>query len=197
MLRLRIDAPFSKRKYTMKKQKGFTISYVIVLIAVLALAAGAAALRHSLIKQGYNDCESAYKTRDNTALKDALAKLDRLQKELVKREAEAQAEVSKLGTQLKEQVNENTQLAARNRLLTGTRSVRSSAFVASNCDSGPKSEASSGAPRSNGTAACDLSTGAKQSLRTIGLRADKTALQLSACQQLLLLDRKTCNSPDF
>ena len=100
----------------MKKQKGFVISYLIVLIAVLALAAGAAALRHSLIKQGYSDCESDYKTRDNTALKDALAKLDRLQKEAVKREAEAQAEVSKLGTQLKEQVNENTQLAARNRL---------------------------------------------------------------------------------
>lgn len=181
----------------MKKQKGFTISYVIVLIAVLALAAGAVALRHALIKQGRDACESSYKTRDNAALKDALAKLDKLQKESAKREAEAQAEVSKLDNQLREQVNENVQLAARNRLLTGTRSVRNSAFIAANCNSGPKSETSSGAPRSDGTAACDLSTGTKQSLRAIGLRADKTALQLSACQQLLLLDRKTCNNPDF
>lgn len=190
----------------MYRQRGFITLTPNVILTIVVIAASAALVfavhlfTSSLVAKGHQagkaECEAAYVARDNKQLEDTLAKLTALQKEKDALEATAKADSLTMQQQLKEKINENRTLADRNRLLTGSRGVRNDAFVGpTNCDRSPEGETPRPPTGSDGTATCDLSPGTKQSLRDIGLRADKTAIQLAACQKLLLSDRKFCNSP--
>jgi len=189
----------------MKSQRGNVLGFALVLIGVLAALAAAIAAWSSYTKSLVEDgrisgtatCDASYKERDNKELKDMAAKLAALQVQKDLLEAQARDAVTLLQKQLKEKLDENKALADRNNYLTGTRRVRRGAFTSGPCtgkDSSSPAAPATAAPAGNdGTPACDLSQGTKQSVRDIGLRADKTAIQLGACQSLLLEDRKICN----
>lgn len=189
----------------MHRQRGFitlTPNMILTLVAIAvcaAILAAGYAFTASLIakghKQGVAACEKDYGERDKKQLEETLTKVVSLQKAKDKLEEEARAESSSLQRLYKEKLDENRALASRNKFLTGSLSVRNDAFVSTaNCDRGAQSETSTPTAGSDGSAVCNLSTGAKQRLRDIGLRADKTAIQLSTCQQLLLSNLRICNA---
>lgn len=174
------------------------LTLVVIAVCAAILAAGYA-FTSSLVakghKQGVAACEQEYTTRDKKQLEETLAKVVVLQKAKDKLEEEARAESSSLQRLYKEKLNENRDLAARNKLLTGSRGVRHDAFVRAPIpDCVAESKDTPAAAGGHGATGCDLSAGAKQALRDIGLRADKTALQLSTCQQLLLSNLRICNA---
>ena len=187
----------------MHRQNGFITPSMTLTIVALALCAaivaGGYAFTNSLIskghKAGFAACEKDYGERDKKQLEETLTKVVSLQKAKDKIEEEAKAESSALQRLYKEKLDENRALASRNKFLVGSLGVRNDAFVSTaNCYRGAQSETSSSAAGSDGSTGCDLSTGAKQRLRDIGLRADKTAIQLSSCQQLLLSNLRICNA---
>lgn len=187
----------------MHRARGFlTTNMVIALVTIAASAAvlfAAHLFTSSLIEKGrvagVATCEATYTSRDKKQLEETLAKVVVLQKAKDKLEEEARAESSSLQLQLKEKINENRALASRNQLLTGSRRVRDDSFVRAPIpDCRTESKDTQPAARSDGSTGCDLSAGAKRSLRDIGLRADKTAFQLSTCQQLLLSNVRICNA---
>ncbi len=187
----------------MRRPHGFltpeTIISLVAVATVLTIVAGAVTYANSLTAKGHKAgvaaCEKDYLARDKKQLEETLAKVVTLQKAKDKLEEEAKAESSSLQLKLKEQINENRALASRNKFLTGSLSVRNDAFVRPAIpDCGAESKDTTATSRSDGATGCDLSQGAKQRLRDIGLRADKTALQLSTCQQLLLSNLRICNA---
>lgn len=189
----------------MKTQKGEILFYIIGIIAALAALAAAISAWNSYTtgliaqgdKTGYGRAKTEYTERDNKKLQDTLAELALLQTAKAKLEKESGERVDLISKKLKEKTDEAATLAHTNRLLTGSRGVRNEAFVTT-CptvgNQGTATPASAGTAERDGVTACDLSAGTKQSLREIGLRADRTAQTLAACQALVLENIRTCNS---
>ena len=152
------------------------------------------------VTSGKATCDATYKERDNKQLQDDLLEIARLTKAKTDAEAHGARVVKELAKQLVEAENANVKLADQNRLLTGSRGVRESAFVVQGgeCPAQGDSRAASQAPGpgagDHAAATCDLSPGTKQRVRDIGLRCDKTALQLAAAQELILKDRELCGA---
>lgn len=155
-------------------------------------------VRAEAAKAGRDECDAAYKLRDNEQLRDALDRVKALEDAARKTEREhAEAITTITGKLLMEKANVQ---AAENRILSdiasGKLRVRAGAFYASACPAVSGGSAASppgaGAGGSDGAAACQLSAAAQSDLLAIGRDADDTASQLAAAQAVIVEDRRVC-----
>lgn len=187
-------------------QRGVWLPPVFPTWAIYAVAAAAALAAlwyaYSTIDgRGYDrgkaETESAYKDRDNKALKDALAKVAALQADVRAREAAHEKALEEIRTkQRKEAADAKRQhdadLAA---VRAGTLRLRDPGRATSTaqCDRGPEAATGGTAGGGNGETAGGLSREASEFLLSLVHDADRNARQLADAQAVIEEQRKACN----
>ena len=195
----------------MFKQRGMAQGWIAVigLLAILGALWGIIHAATSYVdgvrveakKGGKDECDAAYKERDNVALTEALAKVRELQTAARKLETANAKETERIRSQLEKEKARGK--ATEDRVLadiaSGKLRVRGDAFQAGACPAesatgtagavGANTGGGDGAPR------CKLSGETEKSVLGIGREADDVVRQLDACKAVAIEDRRVCNAP--
>jgi hypothetical protein len=195
----------------MKRQRGviatgwlYLAGVLLVLGAIWGITATASSylegVRAEAVKAGRDECDAAYKLRDNAQLRTALDRVKTLEEAARKTERAHAAELTSIGNQLtKEKANAK---ARKNKfdadIASGALVVRGDAFQAGACPAvsggGAGSAPGAGAGGGDGPPACELSAAARSDLLAVGDDADDTAIQLAAAQAVIVEDRRVCGA---
>lgn len=196
----------------MRKQRGITtgwiLAIVVAIIAILALivmiekewAAYTAKLDKNGYDRGTNECDAAYKGRDNQALKDANALITKLRDEALAKESATQKQFVAVdgyyqGVIKNGKAAHDADVAA---IRAGTlgmfyhdKKIQTGGLANG---SGGRQETSAGAAlRCDGTGRTELPDEDKLFLRDIGRDADRIVAKLTACQAIVKADRVQIN----
>lgn len=175
-------------------------------IAILALLGGMLAgvthylngVRAEAKKAGQDECDAAYKLRDNAALTKALSRVQTLEEAARKAEAGHVAALAKIGDQLTKEKDraKNAQLRVLDDIAAGKLRVRADAFSGTGCPAvsggGQVGPAVGPAPGDNAAPACQLSAATAGRVLSIGGDADDTARQLASAQQVIVEFLRIC-----
>ena len=187
------------------KQRGFLSPNMLIGLGVaVALALAIFGVRTHLSnvdQQGYDRGVSvtvaAVKERDNKALKEALQRVNTLQAEARKQEAENALAIDKIAKQLaQEKVNgkkESARVAAD--IAAGRIVRRDDAFdrgIFRDSGGSVAGKAVAAPSGSHDPAPCKLSESAERSVLAIGADADEVAKQLAAAQQVITEYQRAC-----
>lgn len=155
-------------------------------------------VRAEAAKAGRDECDVAYKARDNAKLREAMARVKVLEEAARKTEGEHAIALSGINDQL---AKEKAHARIRKKqfdadIASGKLVVRSSAFQTGACPADGGGSAAgppgAGAGRSDAAQACELSETARGDLLAVGDDADDTARQLAAAQAVIVEDRRVC-----
>lgn len=193
----------------MKRQRGaiarvwlYLAGALLVLGAIWGIAATVSgylsSVRAEAAKAGRDECDAAYKLRDNAQLREAMDRVKTLEDAARATEREHAAALTEITAKLAKEKAHGR--AAEKRILadiaSGKLRVRASAFYAGACpaDSGGSAAGApgAGAGGSDAPEACDLSAAARSDLLAVGRDADDTARQLAAAQAVIVEDRRVC-----
>jgi hypothetical protein len=155
-------------------------------------------VRAEAAKAGRDECDAAYKLRDNAQLRKAMDRVKALEDAARATEREHAAALIEITAKLAKEKAHGR--AAEKRILADIASsklrVRAGAFYTPACpavDSGSAAgPPGAGAGGSDAPEACDFSAAARSDLLAIGRDADDTARQLAAAQAVIIEDRRVC-----
>lgn len=189
----------------MRQRGNIYVVLALVIATGVALTGLVLAWNHytaELDKKGFDrgvlETTAAYQKRDNADLQTAVRRIQALQEAARAAEAGHAAELSKIGDQLtKERANakaEQNRIAAD--IAAGRLLRRDDAYQtrAQRPEGGgdPVGPAGAAAVRGDGAQVCELSAKAQGSVLDIGADADEVVKQLTACQAVILEDRRLC-----
>lgn len=187
------------------KQRGFLSPNMLIglgIVAALALAVwGVNTYLNNVEQRGYDRgvavTSAAVRERDNTVLQGALRRVNALQDQARKQEAESALAIDKIAKQLAQEKANGKKVAdsvaadiASGRLMRRDDAfTRGSAAVGGGSASGAPGAAARGG---DGAAPCKLSESAERSVLAIGADADEVAKQLAGAQAVIVEYQRTC-----
>ena len=179
----------------MKNQRGFALIYLIIAgAAVIACWYAYQTIDKRAYARAKGEVESAYAKRDNDALRAANAQIQALQTAARKKEADHSAQVVEISTKYQKDIaNGKAKVAIIERsILDGA--IRLRAPYAATCPSasstGSAGETGAGTSGRNDSERSGFSLETSRFLVGEANRADEVVRQLTACQAVVVSDRK-------
>ncbi len=187
----------------MKSSRGYVFPTWAIYLAVAAAIGAALWYAYTTIDgrgytRGKSETEAAFVTRDNKALRDALAKVEQLQAEVQAREQAHEDRLEQIRTkQRKESADAKRQhdadLAA---VRAGTLRLRDPGSAGSaQCDHRPATAPGAATGQRDGAPAAELSAEASGFLLSLMHEADGVTRQLGDAQDVIRAQIKACNGP--